>query len=87
MQAFFMEVMLDHVASVGGFDPAMLRKINMSQQGQVTPYLQPLKYCSLSTLWDQFVTSTQHQSKVQDVVAYNMANRWRKRGIALQPLK
>ena len=84
---FFMEAMMEHVASVGGFDPAMLRQINLCQQGQVTPYQQPINYCSLDTLWQQFVTSTNHQAKVQDVLAFNTANRWRKRGIALQPLK
>ncbi len=78
---------MDHIASVGGFDPAALRRLNIAQEGQITPYGQNLTYCSLGSLFDSFVTSDAYTTKKQAVATFNAANRWRKQGIAIQPTK
>ena len=84
---FAVEVFMDHVAAAGNFDPAALRRLNLAQENQVTPYGQTLTYCSLPALWDSFVASDAYTGKQAAVAAFNAANRWRKRGIAVQPTK
>jgi xanthine dehydrogenase molybdopterin-binding subunit B len=84
---FSIENVIEHVAQALQVTPNVVRAANLYQQGQVTPYLQPLTYCSLSSLWSSFMTSTNYTSRVAAVSAFNAANRWRKQGISIAPNK
>eukprot|EP00730_Choanoeca_flexa_P003145 TRINITY_DN11305_c0_g1_i3.p1 TRINITY_DN11305_c0_g1~~TRINITY_DN11305_c0_g1_i3.p1 ORF type:complete len:1308 (+),score=353.97 TRINITY_DN11305_c0_g1_i3:32-3955(+) len=84
---FWMETMIDHLATELDLDPAAFRRSNLYQKDQVTPLGMTLKYCSLDTLWDQFVQEIDLTSRRQAVKDYNSSNRWRKRGLCVQPNK
>lgn len=84
---FFMETVMENVAKTLGVAPELVRQANLYQKGQVTPYGQPLPYCSLSSLWAQAMTSMDFASRKSLVSAFNTANRWRKRGISIAPQK
>ena len=84
---FIMETIMDNVAKVLGMSPDAVRFANLYQQGQVTPYGQPLTYCSLSSMWSTFVASTNYQTRLAAVQAYNAANRWTKQGLTIMPVK
>ena len=84
---FIIEAIVDHVAKVLQLSPDAVRFTNLYQQGQVTPYGQPLTYCSLSSLWTSFVSSTNYAQRLASVNQFNEANRWRKRGLTMAPNK
>ena len=84
---FIIEAIMDHIASELNLSPDVVRFNNLYQQGQVTPYKQPLTYCALTQLWGTLVTSSNYTARQQAVAAFNLANRWRKQGISIQPIK
>eukprot|EP00045_Choanoeca_perplexa_P016293 m.218258 g.218258 ORF g.218258 m.218258 type:complete len:1312 (+) comp17218_c0_seq1:61-3996(+) len=84
---FWMETMMDHVATELQVDPATFRKANIYQKDQVTPMNMTLSYCSLDTLWDQFVDQINVPARRKAIAQYNADNRWRKRGLCIQPNK
>ncbi len=55
--------------------------------GQTTPYLQPVTDLTLPTVWSQLLSACNYEQRVASVAAFNQANRWRKRGIAVVPTK
>jgi xanthine dehydrogenase molybdopterin-binding subunit B len=59
------EIFMDHVAAALALDPAVVRRMNLVQQGQVTPYGQPLPYCSIGTMWDDFVAANKYTEQQQ----------------------
>lgn len=74
---YFIENVVELMAHQLGVDPADFRHQNMYQKGQMTPMQQPVPYCSLSALWDSFMTSSEFQTRKASVDAFNKANRWR----------
>ncbi len=84
---FVIETIMDHIAQYLQVVPSVVRYANLYQQGQVTPYLQPLPYCSLSKLWMKFIETTNYNTRLAAVASFNEANRWRKRGMSLAPNK
>ncbi|XP_065844418.1 uncharacterized protein [Oscarella lobularis] len=84
---FIMESMMEHVAKTLNRSPEVVRFANLYKKGQVTPYGQPLPYCSLSSLWLQLMTACDFVSRLKAVETFNEANRWKKRGLSVVPLK
>ncbi|XP_062519686.1 xanthine dehydrogenase/oxidase-like [Corticium candelabrum] len=84
---FIIESVMEHVAKSLGKTPEDVRVINLYQKGQVTPYKQPLTYCNISSLWSQLMDSCEFTKRQEQVEAFNKANRWKKRGLSVIPLK
>jgi xanthine dehydrogenase molybdopterin-binding subunit B len=84
---FFIETMMDDIARSLKVSPLAVRTTNLYVKDQITPYKQPLPYCSLPTLWDQALDSMDFAARRANVDAFNRLNRWRKRGIAINPQK
>lgn len=84
---FIMETIMDNVAKALNLSPDAVRFANLYQQGQVTPYHQTLTYCNLTSMWNSFVASTNYQTRLAAVDAYNTANRWTKQGLTIMPVK
>jgi len=82
-----METIMEHVAKTLQVTPDSVRFANMYQQGQVTPYGQPIQYCSLTDLWNSLYQNSSYAQRLAAVQAFNAANRWRKRGISIAPNK
>jgi xanthine dehydrogenase molybdopterin-binding subunit B len=84
---FVIESIMDHIASSLNLSPDAVRFLNLYQEGQVTPYHQPLSYCNLTSLWNTLVASSSYVARQAAVTAFNEANRWKKRGISIAPNK
>ncbi|XP_028399776.1 xanthine dehydrogenase/oxidase-like isoform X2 [Dendronephthya gigantea] len=84
---FIIETVMNHVAKVLNKSPDEIRQINFYKQGQTTYYKQPLPYCSISKIWQELKVSSEFDKRKAAIVEFNKANRWRKRGISLVPLK
>ncbi|KAJ1982432.1 hypothetical protein H4R34_001725 [Dimargaris verticillata] len=64
-----------------------LQTLNFYQQGQTTPYNQPLTDWHFKATWDQVWHSAQYQARRQAIDAFNRTSRWKKRGLAIVPTK
>ncbi|XP_067656038.1 uncharacterized protein [Haliotis asinina] len=84
---FIMETMMDHAAKELNMDPLEFRKLNLFNKGQTTVNGIVLKYCDIQQIVSQLETSANVTARKQQVAAFNQANRWKKRGIAVMPLR
>ena len=87
-----LESAIEHLAHTLGVRAEDLREKNFyrdasSTSWDVTPYNQALKYCRINQVWRDWRTLTEFDTREPAVQAFNAANRWRKRGIAMIPLK
>lgn len=84
---FFIEAAMDDIARFLRVDPLIIRGANLYAKDQLTPYNQPLPYCSISSLWSQGLASMDIAARRQSVDSFNKFNRWRKRGLSVAPQK
>jgi len=84
---FVMETVIEHVASELGMSPMDVRQANFYHVGNTTPYGQTIKYMSLPTIWSDLQTAANYKTTLAAVQAFNKANRYRKRGISVTPIK
>jgi xanthine dehydrogenase/oxidase len=84
---FFAEVMVEHAAAVAGLDPLDVKTANLYQTGDVTPYGMPLIDCSVSDVIALLKDKSSYDVLKSDCDSFNKSNRWRKRGVALTPVK
>ncbi|GAB3219835.1 molybdopterin-dependent oxidoreductase [Algoriphagus aestuariicola] len=82
-----LENAIDDAAFSIGMDPAELRMKNMYRRGDVTPFGQALSYCYMRDVWDYVEEKSNYRNRVKDVDAFNRANKWKKRGIYMLPVK
>ena len=78
---------IDDAAFAAGILPEDLREKNMYQQGDVTPFGQALSYCYMRQVWQYLKQVACYEKKRAEVEEYNRANRWRKRGLGMIPVK
>lgn len=64
-----------------------VRACNLYRQGETTPYGEPLDSCYMKDVWDYTMKASNFRERQAVVEAFNAANRWRKRGISLIPVK
>ena len=67
--------------------PEDLREKNFYDRGDVTPFGQALSYCYMKQVWDYLKQVSRYEEKRAAVDDYNRQNRWRKRGLAIIPVK
>jgi xanthine dehydrogenase/oxidase len=78
------ETIIAHVAFACGMTCEQIREVNMyTTRNAVTPYNQPIAHFTLPTIWSQLAASSAFASRQAQTVAFNKANRWRKRGMAM----
>lgn len=78
---------IDDAAHAVGMTPEDVREKNLYRQGEVTPYGQVLTYCYVREVWDHLKRVCGHQKTRERVEKFNAENRWRKRGMAMIPVK
>lgn len=78
---------IDDAAFVLGMPPEDLREKNMYDLGDVTPFGQALSYCYMKQVWAYLKDVAHYQEKRAKVDEFNRKNKWRKRGLALIPVK
>jgi xanthine dehydrogenase/oxidase len=78
---------LEHAAHLVGMLPEDVRAKNLYKPGDLTPYGQALDYCYLDAVWARIQLTSDFKERLAAVEAFNAANRWRKRGISMMPVK
>jgi xanthine dehydrogenase/oxidase len=78
---------VDDAAFAAGLDPVQVRETNLYRRGDVTPFGQALTYCYMREVWAYLREVCRYDERKAAVAEFNKANRWRKRGIAMMPVK
>jgi len=82
------EDILGRCAPALGLDPTELRRRNLYQPGQSTPYGQPVRHAErLQVVMDEVSERADLASRHTDIAAHNAAHPHTKRGIACTPVK
>ena len=82
------EDVLGQCAPLLGIDPAELRRRNLYQPGQATPYGQPVRHAErLTALWSQALERSEHAARTREVAEFNATHPHTKRGLAITPVK
>ncbi|XP_071122788.1 uncharacterized protein [Mytilus edulis] len=84
---FIMESIMEHIAKELQLDPTDVRVLNLYQKGQTTPHNRPLPYCNIRQLTTDLMTSAGVKQRQTSVQAFNQANRWKKKGLSVVPMK
>ncbi|XP_040297422.1 aldehyde oxidase-like [Bufo bufo] len=85
--ALITEVWVDEVAAKCNLPPHKVREINMYRNIIMTPYKQEFDTTNLRRCWEDCKKSSSYHARMEAVRQFNKENHWRKRGIALIPLK
>lgn len=78
---------VDDAAHAIGMNPEDVREKNLYERGDVTPYGQALTYCYVGEVWQHLKQVCGHDAMRSRVAKFNAENRWRKRGMAMIPVK
>lgn len=70
-----------------GMRPEEVREKNLYERGDVTPFGQALSYCYMRQVWHYLKEVCKYNTKLAAVEKFNAQNKWRKRGIAMVPVK
>ncbi|MBB3609523.1 molybdopterin cofactor-binding domain-containing protein [Rhizobium sp. BK602] len=81
------ENLIDDAAEALGMRPEELREKNFYLRGDVTPYGQTLTACYIAQVWAYLKQKCNFAMKLEAVQSFNAANKWRKQGISLIPVK
>ena len=84
----FAERMMDQLSIKLGVDPLTIRKRNFYKKGRdITPYGQQVRDNVIRKLVLELEKSCDYQQRRKDITAFNMKNKFLKKGIALTPVK
>ncbi|HEY1756747.1 MAG TPA: xanthine dehydrogenase molybdopterin binding subunit [Bryobacteraceae bacterium] len=79
---------LDRIARSLGLPPEVVRERNFYREGDTTHYGMRVKDAGrISRIWDELKESSSFDARRERVQAFNSAQRHRKRGIAITPVK
>ncbi|KAJ6665273.1 hypothetical protein lerEdw1_004322 [Lerista edwardsae] len=81
------EAWITRVAARCGLLPEQIREINMYKENEQTPYKQELNPQNLHTCWNECIEKSAYHTRKATVNEFNKQNYWKKKGIALIPLK
>ncbi|XP_061540250.1 xanthine dehydrogenase/oxidase isoform X1 [Phycodurus eques] len=83
----FAENWITDVAQSLGRPADEVRRINLYQRGELTPFNQVLEQYTLDLCWDECLSRSRYRQSRAAVELYNRQNRWTKRGLAIVPTK
>ena len=78
---------IDDAAVALGIPPDQLREANFYNPGDTTPFGQVLDGCYIRQVWNWLKSTCAFEDKSRAVEQFNRDNTWRKRGIAMIPVK
>jgi xanthine dehydrogenase/oxidase len=70
-----------------GMLPEDVREKNLYTMGDYTPYGQQLDYCIIKDVWKRLRKTSDFDKRLAKVNEFNKANKWKKRGISMIPMK
>ncbi len=84
----FAERMMDQIAIKLGEDPLTIRKRNFyAANRDITPYNQKIKDNIIRKLVNELEKTSDYQQRRKDIIKFNKANKFLKKGISLNPVK
>ncbi len=78
---------IDDAAFALGMTAEDVRERNLYDRGDVTPFGQALSYCYMKQVWAYVKQVSQSDVKRAAIAEFNRKNKWRKRGLAIIPVK
>ncbi|WP_288948769.1 xanthine dehydrogenase molybdopterin binding subunit [uncultured Paracoccus sp.] len=81
------ERVIEDIAYTLGRDPLEIRKLNLYQNGQLTPYHQEVEDQILPRIFDELEASSDYHARRQAVLDWNAKGGVIRKGIALTPVK
>ncbi|KAI3791881.1 hypothetical protein L2E82_05745 [Cichorium intybus] len=88
--SFIAEAVIEHVASVLSIDVGSVRETNFHTFDSLRLFYgdaagDPLEY-TLPTIWNNLMTSSNFNDRVEMVKKFNQCNKWRKKGLSRLPI-
>lgn len=77
------ETVLTHLAHALGKSPEEMRAKNLYKEGDITHFGMPLRYYYVPRLWKDIHSLADVSARRAAVDAFNVANRWKKRGLSV----
>ncbi len=81
------ENFMDEIACELNMDPTELREKNLYSSGDRTYFSQVLDHCTIKRCWEECKKQSDLQALKDQVQKFNAENRWKKRGVAMIPVK
>ncbi|MEU5852683.1 xanthine dehydrogenase molybdopterin binding subunit [Saccharopolyspora shandongensis] len=82
------EDILGRSATVLGLPPEELRRRNLYQPGQTTPYGMQVRHAErISRIWDEVISKSDFKDRRAEIDHFNATHCHRKRGLAVTPVK
>lgn len=81
------ECIVDHVALYLKQDPLTIRLLNMYKKDDLTSIGLKMPYFNLDRLLESLILSSEYEKRKEDIIEFNKNNRWKKKGIAIMPMK
>nr|XP_036865036.1 aldehyde oxidase isoform X2 [Manis javanica]XP_036865038.1 aldehyde oxidase isoform X2 [Manis javanica]XP_036865039.1 aldehyde oxidase isoform X2 [Manis javanica] len=84
---FITEFCITEVAAKCGLSPEKVRSINMYKEIDQTPYKQEINAKNLILCWKECMATSSYSLREVAVEKFNSENYWKKKGLAMVPLK
>ncbi|XP_051780208.1 xanthine dehydrogenase/oxidase isoform X1 [Erpetoichthys calabaricus] len=81
------ECWINDVASVCGLPAEEVRRKHMCKEGDITPFNQILNDLTIERCWEECLKNSQYYCLRDQVNEFNRQHRWKKRGLAIIPVK
>lgn len=81
------EFIMDDIARAVGKDPLDVRYTNLYKDGDKTHYGQTIENYHMKELMNQLENESEYRKRREEITAFNKANKYKKRGLALTPVK
>jgi len=81
------EFIMDDIARAVGKDPLDVRYTNLYKDGDKTHYGQTIENYHMKELMTQLENESEYRKRREEIKAFNKANKYKKRGLALTPVK
>lgn len=81
------EFIMDDIARAVGKDPLDVRYTNLYKDGDKTHYGQTIENYHMKELMTQLENESEYRKRREEITAFNKANKYKKRGLALTPVK
>ena len=81
------ESWIEKIATKLGLTTEEVRKRNLYKEGEKTHFNQELTNCTISRCWDECSKMAEFSQQRSEVDKFNANNRWKKRGLAMIPVK
>ncbi|KAI0236094.1 Xanthine dehydrogenase/oxidase, partial [Lamellibrachia satsuma] len=84
---FILQTVLQHIAETLKLPPDQVSELNLYKEADLTPYNQMLEDCHVRQCWQDVMQRGSYKTRCAQVNQFNREHRWKKRGLAIVPIK